>query len=480
MKKAHYGTWIWILGCAAAVTFAAPTHLHAAASEITALKELSQGFSGVAKKAIPAVVSIRVKIEPKKGNGSLIPWGFQDDESGDQSDMFWGQFFNFRGGVPKAQPQMGQASGFIVSPDGYLLTNSHVVQDASEISVILNDGREFPGKVVGQDPSTDIAVVKIDGANLPTLALGNSDQLEPGQWVIAIGSPLELKSTLTVGVVSATGRNDLSIARVEDFIQTDAAINRGNSGGPLLNLDGEVVGINTAIAAGGYSGIGFAVPSNIAKNDLEQIMSKGSVSRGFLGVTLQRIDKNLATAFGLESHEGALVADVAMDTPAQKAGIKRGDVIVKINNNTVINMAALRNSIALMVPGSKATLGILRDGKPIEINVEIGDFPSATTAQADAVEDKHLGITVDNFTREMAHSLGLGDLQGVVIKKVDAGSVAAWAGLKKGAIILEVNKQKIANVEQFNAAFKGMAKDKPVLLLVKQGELVQYLSIQAG
>lgn len=483
MKKTHYRTVILALGCAAAAVLAAPSlNATEAAKEIAQLKDLSQGFSAVGKKAIPAVVSIRVKIESKKGGISLSPWGGQSEEGLDPfGEGFWGQFFDFRGQLPsKSRVQEGQASGFIVTPDGYILTNSHVVEDATEITVILNDGKEFAGKVVGHDPNTDIAVVKIDSNNLPTLTLGNSDKLEPGQWVIAIGSPLELKATLTVGVVSATGRNDLSIARVEDFIQTDASINRGNSGGPLLNLDGEVIGINTAIAGAGFTGIGFAVPSNIAKNDLEQILSKGSVSRGFMGVTLQKIDKDLASAFGLDSHEGALIADVAKGTPAEKAGLKQGDVVVKLDKAPVTNIASLRNAIALMAPGTKVTLGILRDGKPLDINVEIGDFPNAVTAKSGGVEDQKLGITVDNLTADQAKTLGLNDASGVVIKKVENGSVAAWAGLKKGAVILEVNKQKVANVEQFNAALKEVAKDRPVLFLIKQGERVQYLSIKVN
>lgn len=479
MKKRYIRPYLLALGCAAAVSLGA-CRLQAenATQEVAQLKALSQGFSAVGKKATPAVVSIQVKIGAKNGAEASL-WGGQENGI---EDPFWSQFFNFPGfNQNRAPQQIGQASGFIVTADGYVLTNSHVVKDASEITVILNDGREFAGKLVGQDSSTDIAVVKIDADRLPTLTLGNSDLLEPGQWVVAIGSPMELKATLTVGVISATGRNDLSIARVEDFIQTDASINRGNSGGPLLNLDGEVIGINTAIAAGGYTGIGFAIPSNIAKNDLDQILSKGSVSRGFIGVFFQKLDKELASAFGLDSHEGALVAEVATGTPAEKAGLKQGDVVVKINKALVNNIATLRNIIALMSPGAKASLEILRDGKPLEIDVEIGDFPGKPTAKAaSGVSDQKLGITVESLTAEAAQRLGLKDAAGVVIKKVESGSVAAWAGLKKGAVILEVNKKRIADADQYNAALKESPKDKPVLLLIKQGERVQYLSIKAS
>lgn len=484
MRNTRIHTFLLTLGCAASAIFSTP-FLQAEASssevEISQLKTLSQGFVAVGKKAIPAVVSIKVKINSSKSSlGDYNPWGGQNDDS--EMGQFWGQFFNFRGNDRgKSEEYLAQASGFIVTKNGYILTNSHVVQDASEINVVLNDGREFIAKLVGSDPSTDIAVVKIDAADLPILALGNSDQLQPGQWVIAIGSPMELKASLTVGIISATGRNDLSIARIEDFIQTDAAINRGNSGGPLLNLDGEVIGINTAIAAGGYTGIGFAVPSNIAKNDLDQILTKGVVTRGFLGVTLQKIDKDLATAFHLDNHEGALIADVAKGTPAEKAGLQTGDVIVKINKAPVATVAGLRNTIALMVPGTKITLGLLRDGKPLEISVEVGDFPAAASlAKSSGHIDQKLGITVENITPLEAQKLNLNATGGVMIKKVEAGSLAAWAGLKKGAVILEINKTKIATVEQYNDILKQAIESKPILLLVKQGDVVQYLSIKAG
>lgn len=483
MKHTCLRQLAFTLGCAvlASVSSSVPLCAESTETAIIQLKDLSKGFSAVAKMATPAVVSIQVKMESKQTGFSISPWGQQEDGQGEE-DPFWGQFFGFRGfRTPKPQTQVGQASGFIVTSDGYILTNSHVVQDATEINVVLNDGREFLAKVIGKDPNTDIAVIKIEAHDLPILKLANSDLLEPGQWVIAIGSPLELKATLTVGVVSATGRNDLSIARVEDFIQTDAAINRGNSGGPLLNLEGEVVGINTAIAAGGYTGIGFAVPSNIAKNDLEQILSKGSVSRGFLGVTLQKLDKDLAHAFGLDSHEGALIADITKDTPAEKAGLKQGDVIIKINKTPVNSVANLRNMIALMTPGSKIVLGLLRDAQPLEVNVEIGDFPNAAPlAKEGGVQDDKLGITVDNMTAEVAKKLGLSAETGVVIKKVDSGSVASWAGLKKGAAILEVNKKKIGNVSDYHQALNEVPKDRPVLLLIKQGEQVQYLSIKVN
>lgn len=475
-------------GLTAALMCVAPAYGNQnAGSEIAQLKALSSGFASVGKKAIPAVVSIRTKIEPKKSSSSNNPYGrFEEDDSQDLFlDQFWGRFFNFKGNESlKPQIQEGQASGFLVSTDGYILTNGHVVEDTTELTVVLNDGREFLAKVIGQDQNTDVALIKIDAKDLPALRLGNSDNLQPGEWVIAIGSPFQLQATLTVGVISATGRSDLSIARIEDFIQTDAAINRGNSGGPLLNLDGEVIGINTAIAtnvSAGYMGIGFAIPSNIAKHVMDQILTNGKVTRGFLGVTLQKLNKDLAAAFHLDNHEGALIADIAKGTPAEKAGLLQGDVIIKMNGNHVSNIASLRNAIALMTPGTKVAFIVLRNGKPMEFNIEIADFPTEPTlAKGVTVENNELGITVDNMSAGQSQKLGLNGRLGVIVKSVDSNSIAAWVGLRKGAVILEVNKQKIDNVEGFTAALKDVVKGQPILLLIKQGDIVQYLSIKSS
>jgi serine protease Do len=452
-----------------------------AAQDPATLRQASQDFTSVAKTAIPAVVSIQVKAHSKQK--SIFSWGNDDDSPSMFSDDFFQRFFGLRRNQEQQEtPVIGQASGFLVSSDGYIITNSHVVKDASEISVTLNDKREFVGKVVGQDPNTDIAVVKIDADSLPFIKLGNSDDLEVGQWVVTIGNPLGLQASLTVGVVSAKGRNNLDLARIEDFIQTDAAINRGNSGGPLLNLNAEAVGMNTAIVTnlsnGGYMGIGFAIPSNMIKQIMHELITTGSVTRGFLGVSLQPLDPGLARAFNFERTEGALVADITKGSPAERAGLKQGDIILRLNNQAFPNIAALRNSISLMKPGTQMTLTVIREGSTIQVPVDVGIFPQEQElAVAAGVENKY-GFDVQNLTPELAQSLGYKEERGVIISQINPSGVAAWTGLKKGALIQEVNRQKVYSVEQFNKELAAMEKGKPLLLLIKQGDTVRYISLQ--
>lgn len=443
----------------------------------------SKDFTQVAKEAIPAVVSIKVETRKHPINKSLgkgNPWG---DEEEDQNEL-WKHFF----GSPhkekgSTEPSVGQGSGFIVSPDGYILTNNHVVQNVDVITVTLNDGTELLGKVIGQDSNSDVALIKIEGKNLPFLKLGNSDLLEVAQPVMAIGTPAGLEATVTTGVVSAKRRNNLDLARIEDFIQTDAAINRGNSGGPLLNLDGEVIGLNTAMASslGGYMGIGFAVPSNIAKNVMDQLLSQGSIKRSFIGVELQPMDHNLSIAFGLPKIEGALVAQVLKDSPADKAKVEQGDVVVMLNDNKISNVGSLRTSIALMPPGSKVKLSIIRDGKPLEITLTTGEFASAIAAPEKSTQESTLGVVVTNLSPEIAQKLGLHQGEkGVVVTQVESGSSAQLAGLHKGALIIAVNRKKIESVEEFTAELNSADKTKPILLLVREGSNVRYLSFKIG
>jgi serine protease Do len=443
-------------------------------------KETVIDFRGVAKRAIPAVVSIKVQ-------SKRLPSAYGYDQHEDQSDLFGNDdLWNFFG-LPRrdshSQPFAGQASGVIVNPKGYILTNSHVVHGMDNINVQLHDGREFPAKVLGDDPNSDLALIQINADNLPYLTLGNSDHLEVGQWVAAIGNPFGLQATMTVGIVSAKSRNNLDLARYEDFIQTDAAINRGNSGGPLVTLDGEVIGINTAIAttaASGYVGIGFAIPSNMAANFMEEILSQGKVIRGFLGVSLQSIDYNLAKAFGLKKVEGALVANVSKNSAAERAGLQVEDIILRYNDHPVENAATLRNAVYMMKPGTNVVLTVLRKDQLIQIPVIVGEYSeSAPAAVNTTISPKNtLGIEVGNLTPEIAQQLGYTQDQGVVITRIDPSSIAALTGLKKGALILSVNRQKIASVEEFNRALAQAPKDRPVLLQVKQGDLYLFLSLQ--
>lgn len=441
-------------------------------------KEIVADFRGVARVAIPAVVSIKVQ-KKSLGNGNL----------GDDSfDFFGGDLWNFFG-IPhkdlRSRPTEGQASGVIVSPNGYILTNSHVVHEMENIIVQLNDGREFPAKVLGDDTNSELALIKIDADQLPYLSLGNSDDLEVGQWVAAIGNPFSLHATLTVGVVSAKSRNNLDITRYEDFIQTDAAINRGNSGGPLVTLNGEVIGINTAIAttaASGYVGIGFAIPSNMAKNFMDQILSNGKVSRGFLGIGLQSLDYNLAKLFGLNKTEGALITNVTKNSAAEKAGLQVEDIILKINDRSVENAASLRNAVSMLKPGSEISLMVLRKDRYIQIPVSVGEFSEAiAVVEKGKGQTNAFGIEVSNMTPEIAQKLGIGNdqgLQGVVVTQVSPSSTAAMAGLKKGALILAVNRQKVTNVDEFNKILVQAQKDRSILLQIKQGDIYLFLSLQ--
>jgi serine protease Do len=443
--------------------------------------------TSVAKVASPAVVSINVISTVQDRSQSFYNGrGYQFEDPFDFfNDRFYQEFFGLpRRDAPSRQRyQTGQASGFIVSKDGYVVTNAHVVSNADKISVTMNDGREFTGKVVGADPNTDVAVIKIEGENLPHLKLGNSDDLEVGQWVVAIGNPLGLQTSVTAGVVSAKGRNNLSLARVEDFIQTDAAINRGNSGGPLLNLNSEVIGMNTAIVtnmgSGGYMGIGFAIPSNMIHYVMEELIASGTVSRGYLGVTLQQINHDLAQAFGMERIEGALVSEVAKDSPADQAGIFQGDVILQYNGKKVDNIATLRNAVSLMKPGTKVNMTVLREGKKINLPLTIGLFPEDEKPKEEPKDNK-IGIEVETLSPETAKKLGYNNLTGVVITAVKPGSPASWAGLTKGTLIVSINHREIRNAEEFQHLLMQSDAKQPILLLIKQGDYMHFVSIKTS
>ncbi|MCE5294877.1 MAG: DegQ family serine endoprotease [Chlamydiales bacterium] len=434
------------------------------------VKEMSKEFAGIAKKALPAVVSVRTQYSQKSSQ--------QFDEQNGQpfGNDFFERFFGFP--MPEQKgPRKGQGSGFCVSADGYILTNNHVVREAEQITVSFNDGREFAAKVIGSDPNTDIALLKIEATDLDYLVLDDSDNLEIGEWVMAVGSPLRLQGSVTVGVVSAKGRSELDIALVEQFIQTDAAINMGNSGGCLLDMDCKVVGMNTAIASnnGGYMGIGFAIPSNILKLVMDQLRNNGRVTRGYLGVSLQKIDSKLASAFNLDRSEGALVAEVVKDSPADRAGLKSGDVVLKINGKLVENVGALRSTIALMKPDEKITLRVMRNKNLMDVTVTIGAHPE-TDAGNNEIQNQ-LGIALQDLTPELASQLGLDLDHGVMIKNVDPNSPAQDAGLRRGQIILSVNQKPVETTEEFFQAIKDLGEQRHVLLQVKAGQIVRYITL---
>jgi serine protease Do len=442
-------------------------------------EQTSKAFTAVAKKSIPAVVFIKVQSNAPEADENGYPYGYQNPYDFN-SDDFFNRFFGmpFRGQPQKPQPQLSQGSGFLVSSDGYIMTNAHVVKGADKITAVLNDGREMDATLVGSDPHTDIAIIKIEGKEFPFLTMGDSEEIDIGEWVIAIGSPFQLEASVTVGVVSAKGRQNLKITNFEDFIQTDAAINPGNSGGPLFNLRGQVVGINTAIVSrsGGYMGIGFAIPSNMAKNIMAQIIDKGSVTRGFLGVSLQPVDKDIADAFNLSKPEGALISEVTKDSPADKANLKQGDIILEYNKLPVKSLQSFRNEISLMNPGTSVNLKINRKGQILNIPVTLGTSNDALASGSSIIQK--LGMEIDNLTPDLSKQLGYTQREeGVVISKIKPGSAAAMAGLRPGFLIQAVNHKKVANVDEFNEAL-GQPENKRILLLVRQGNATRFYSIK--
>jgi serine protease Do len=449
---------------------AAPTTLQET-KHASVARQLSKEFATIAKRATPAVVSIRSQFSSRR-HARSEGWDEQDP------DDIWQRFFGFPLPQPERRgPKMGLGSGFFISNDGYLLTNNHVIDEAEQITVVLNNGEEYTAKVVGTDANTDIALLKVDAKNLPFLELGNSNDIEVGELVMAIGNSLGLQATCTVGVVSANDRVDLGIAPVENFIQTDAAINRGNSGGCLLNIDGEAIGMNTAIASmtGGYMGIGFAIPSTIIKPVVEQLRATGHVVRGYLGFTLQKIDAKLAQSFGLERSEGALVAEVVQNSPADKAGIKSGDIVLKVDGTAIANIGELRNLIAFMKPEKTITLTVLRNKKELEIKAVVGTHPDSELAANDM--QSKLGFIVQDLTPDAAQKLGYESEKGVLIRHVESDSYASELGLKRGQLILSVNQIPVSNTEEFYKVMQQHASSKRVLLQIRAGQVVRYVTL---
>ncbi|MFV0439460.1 MAG: DegQ family serine endoprotease [Desulfopila sp.] len=463
------------------------TLLTAGVSAGNAAASQDRGFADVVKKATPAVVHIRVE-------KSVSATGMDEQYEQFFNNPFFERFFGpqFRKNPHQQGPrrnykQQGQGSGFIISSDGYILTNNHVVEDADTITVFLSDEREFTAELVGRDPQSDVALIKIkDHDSLPTLPLGNSDALEVGEWVIAIGNPFGLSQTVTVGVVSATGRSSVGINEYENFIQTDAAINPGNSGGPLLNINGEVVGINSALYSrtGGYMGIGFAIPINMVKSIEAQLKNSGKVTRGWLGVVIQNVDENLAKSFGLDRARGILVSDVQAGSPADKGGIVQGDVIVSLNGDSLKDVTDLRNQVAMLSPGSTAQLGVIRNGKSLTVNIKIGERPNelsqtdSSDTQLDSMLDK-FGLAFQDLTPELAEQMGYKDKNGVVVSQVEPDSPAASAGLRPGQLIEEVNKKPVNNVQQLQKAVNDSDSKNRVLLRVHSGNFSQYVVLVA-
>ncbi|MDI6793543.1 MAG: DegQ family serine endoprotease [bacterium] len=449
--------------------------------EINALRGLGKAFTQVAREVSPSVVNISTE-RTVKGGG--MPFFFYE---GPFRDFFGDDFFNqFPSPSPQREyHQNSLGSGVIVSRDGYILTNNHVIKDADKITVILGDKRKFTGKVVGKDEKTDLAVVKIEDDNLPVAGLGNSDKIEVGEWVVAIGAPFELSQTVTAGIVSAKGRSQVGLADYENFIQTDAAINPGNSGGPLVNLDGEVIGINTAIVtrSGGYQGIGFAIPINMAQKVMAALIGQGKVVRGWLGVIIQELTPELADKLGLKGKKGVLVADILKDGPADQAGIEPEDLIVEIEDKEVTEVNQLRNMVADFEVGKRAKLKVIRNGQEKIIMVKIGEQPEDTGALLEEKKEKKsemikLGLGVQNLTPEIASYYGYGGDQGVIITDIEQWGPADQAGLKEGDLIKELNRDRIRILPDFERALNQISGSKDILLRIRRGEHHLYLILK--
>jgi len=445
-------------------------------------------FASLAERLSPVVVNISTSSQAKQqpmdlpqfhGPGQGGPqWPFGE---GDPRD-FAEPFERFFGPMPKQRQfrQRSLGSGFIIDSDGHILTNNHVIENADEITVRLGNGKELKASVVGKDAKTDIALLRIEGAtDLTSVTLGDSDTLKVGEWVMAIGNPFGLDHTVTAGIVSAKSRF-IGAGNYDDYIQTDAAINPGNSGGPLINLRGEVVGINSAIFSrtGGNIGIGFAVPINLAKELLPQLKEKGKVTRGWLGVLIQKVTPEIAESLGLEETHGALVADVVKEGPAAGAGVKVGDVITEFDGHPIRESNELPLIVARTPIGKQVHVKVLRDKQPMDITVTIEELKDEEIVAAGKAEGEKLGLTVQTLTPEIAQNLGVGDVKGVVVTGVESGSSADDAGLRRGDIILEVNRRPVEDVDDYRKALRGGEKGKNVLFLVRRGENTIFLALK--
>lgn len=435
-------------------------------------------FVNLAKKLKPMVVNISTT-QVSEGRGSqefANPFGGEEDPFNE----FWKRFFG--GPLPRGpQRQRSLGSGFIIDADGSILTNNHVVENATKIVVKLSgDEQDYEAKVVGRDAKTDIAVIKINAkTNLTAASFGDSDRLEVGEWVMAIGNPFGLDGTVTSGIVSAKGRHNITQGPYDNFIQTDASINPGNSGGPLINLRGEVIGINTAIfsRSGGNIGIGFAIPINLVKELLPQLRGKGKVTRGYLGVLIQKVTPEIAESLGMDKGYGALVANVSKEGPAEKAGVKVGDVIVEFDGQPVKDSGDLPIIVARTPVDKKVRMKVLRDKKEIVLNVAIGELKDQEVV-ASAPEKGELGLTVQRLTPQMAESLGLEKSEGVVVTAVEPASAAEEAGIRRGDVILEVDRRTVRNLDEYKKAIAGIAKGRGVLFLVRRGESTLFLALK--
>jgi Do/DeqQ family serine protease len=424
-----------------------------------------QAFVNLVKVVTPAVVNIST-VSKKKVVQPLF-----------EMSPFFGDFFDEAPSRPSYRKESSLGSGFIINRDGYIITNDHVVRDAESIQVKLSNEKVYDARIVGSDPKSDIAVIRINAKEpLPVAVLGDSDKLQVGQWAVAIGNPFGLDRTVTVGVVSATGRSNMGIETYENFIQTDASINPGNSGGPLLNVNGEVIGINTAIVAAGQ-GIGFAIPVNMAKQVVEQLIKKGSVTRAWLGVAIQPVTEEIAASFGLEKARGALISDVMAGSPAEKAGLRQGDILVTFDGKEVKDARQLQLAVGEAPVGKQVVAEIFRDGKMQKVMLQLASSDSAEARKprpAKAPATGLLGLDVDELPRSKSQA----GVAGVIVTAVEPDSAAAGGGIQRGDIIVSVNQRKTGNLQEYASAMKDAEKRGSVALLVRRGSASIYFALK--
>ncbi|HGE70090.1 TPA: Do family serine endopeptidase [Candidatus Poribacteria bacterium] len=443
--------------------------------ELKSLQALNDAYIELAKIAVPSVVKIKSEVKPKstqsdqrrRGSDRLFPFDPFDDD-----------FFRFFDIPQTPVPKRGWGSGFIIDKQGHIITNNHVISGADTITVTLDDKREFKAKLIGTDPDTDIALIKVDKDDLPVARLGDSDKIKVGEIVMAIGSPFELTRTVTTGVVSATGRTGVGILTYEDFIQTDAAINPGNSGGPLVNIRGEVIGINTAIATGGLSGgnvgVGFAVPINTAKNVVDQLLNNKKIIRGWLGVSLQPVDSDIAEKYGLKEKRGALV--LAVDGPAKEAGLRQGDLIIEYDGKVVENSSQLSKMVASNKPGDKVKIKVIRDGKEKEFTVKLAERTEEAIAKLRGAEpevtstDEWMGLSVQELDESLAQRLGFEKYKGVVITDISPDSPALQVENppQRGDLIQEIEGKDIKNMNDYRDAIEKVKNEKRVMVRLRR------------
>jgi serine protease Do len=434
------------------------------------LTRFGDALSRVAERVKPAVVNISTTKTVKSPRHPFF------------DDPVFRRFFGDEPSGPQSRKVSSLGSGVIATADGYIVTNNHVIEGADDIVVKLFDNREYKGKVVGLDSKTDVAVIKIEEKNLPTIPWGDSDKLRVGEMVLAVGNPYSLSQTVTMGIISALGRAGFGITDYEDFIQTDSAINPGNSGGALVNVRGEIIGVNTAIfsTTGGYQGVGFAIPSNMVKSIMESIISQGKVVRGWLGVQIQPLTAELAKQFKLKDDKGVLLVDVVEGGPADKGGLKRGDVIIEYNGKKITDPFHFKNMVAATKPGKAVEIKVIRDSAVNTMPVTIGELPLEPSLASSAETDNALqGVTVIDTTPDILRKMNIAKkVSGVVVTVIEEGSPALGI-ITKGDIILEVNRKPVPSAKEYNAVVAGISKDSDILLLIIRGGVTQYITVPA-